>query len=314
MKERATKLLEDVGFSGLESEVYLALLKEPCATGYRVAQLIGKPAPNTYKALDSLRTKGVVVMDDTARTRTYSALPIGVYLEARTRELEEKQRELEREVADLETSTPEGGIFRLTSVEQVYTRARAMLDGAKRAVLLDVFPGPMEKLRPDIARAVKRGVNVFIKAYRPVAVKGADVVCPEKDDAPDLKLWNGDWLNITVDCCESLYSFLKPDGRRLHDAVWSRNQYVGMMNFNGLLHELLLTRVLNLLRQNKTREEIAPELRELGKRYLALALWRDAVPEGWFKEWPEEDGTKKKDKPAARRSGKRRVKKNREES
>jgi hypothetical protein len=73
--------------------------------------------------------------------------------------------------------------------------------------------------------------------------------------------------------------------------------------------------VLNLLRQDKTREEIAPELRELGRRYLALALWRDAVPEGWFKEWPKEDSRKKKrSKPAARRSGKRRVKKNREES
>ena len=46
-------------------------------------------------ALDSLRARGLVLMDDSSRTRTYSALPVGVYLENRRRELEERQRELE---------------------------------------------------------------------------------------------------------------------------------------------------------------------------------------------------------------------------
>ncbi|MBN2537139.1 TrmB family transcriptional regulator, partial [candidate division WOR-3 bacterium] len=288
MNSRAGRMLEEVGLSGLESEVYLALVREPCASGYRLAQMIGKPAPNTYKALDSLRTRGLVLLDDSSRTKTYSALPVGVYLENRRRELEEKQRELEREMADIDAAPVEGGIFRLTSVEQVFSRVRALLAGAERAVLLDAFPGPLEKLRPDVGRAVKRGVSVFVKAYRPVELKGADVVCPAGGDAPDLAYWNGDWLNITVDCRESLYSFIRPGGKDLYDAVWTRNQYVGMMNFNGLLHELLLTRVLQLLRQDKTREDISPVLRELGKRYLAMDLWRDAAPEGWMKDWPKE--------------------------
>lgn len=312
MKERAGRLLGELGLSGLEAEAYLALLGEPCATGYRVAQMIGKPAPNTYKALDSLRARGLALMDDSSRTKTFTALPVGTFIENRRRELEEKQRELEREMAGIDTSPAEGGIFRLMSVEQVFSRVRALLVGAQRAVLLDAFPGPLAELRPDVLRAVKRGVSVFVKAYRPVELRDADVVCPKEGDAPDLAYWDGDWLNITVDCRESLYSFIRPGGKGLHDAVWTRNQYVAMMNFNGLLHELLLTRVLSLLRQDKTREEIAPVLRELGKRYLAMDLWRAAAPEGWFKEWPKKEATG--GKPAARCAGKRRAKKSREES
>jgi len=313
MRSRTAKLLEEVGLSGLEASVYLALLREPCATGYRVAQVIGKPAPNTYKALDSLRAKGAVLMDDTSRTRSYTALPIAAYLEGQRRELEDRQRELELEMAEMDTSTAEGGIFRLSDANQVYSRARKMLEEARKAVLLDVFPDPLEKLRPDIARALKRGVHVFIKAYRTVEVKGADVICPQEGDAPDLKMWNGDWLNVAIDCCESMYSFLKPDGQGVHDAVWSRNRYLGLMNFNGLVFELMLTRVLQLLRQDKTREEIAPEFRELGKRYFADSLWREAVPEGWMKDWPNADARKRRKAPK-RPAGKRRVKRCGEES
>jgi hypothetical protein len=249
------------------------------------------------------------MIDETTRTKTYTALPIAAYLEEKRRHLEEKQHEFEQEVAGLETSTAEGGIFRLSSVEQVYARARKMLEGASNAVLLDVFPGPLEKLRPDIARAVKRGIHVFVKAYRPTKLKGADMVCPDEGDAPDLALWNGDWLNVAVDCCESLYSFLKPDGKGVHDAIWNRNRYLGMMSFNGLMFELMLTRMVRLLRQDKTRKEIAPEFRELTGRYMALDLWRDATPEGWMKEWKPESSRKKTKTPVRQSKGRKKKEK-----
>ncbi len=307
MRDKLNNLLSDVGFTGLEGSVYLALLREPCSTGYRIAQLIGKPAANIYMALDSLRAKGAVMVDETSRTKTYSAMPLATYLEGKRRELEEKQREFEKEVAGLEPSAAEGGIFRLIGADQVYARARKMLEGARSAVLLDVFPGPLDELRPDVVRALKRGVHVFIKAYRPAELRGADIVCPEKGDAADLKIWNGDWLNVAVDCRESLFSFLKPDGKGVHDAVWNRNQYLGMMNFNGLVFELLLTRTTQLLRQGKTREEIAPEFRQLSNRYLAFSLWRDATPEGWMREWkPKSHRKRTKDTAKSRKGRKKR--------
>ncbi len=307
MREKLKNLLSDVGFTGLEGSVYLVLLREPCSTGYRVAQLIGKPAANIYMALDSLRAKGAVMVDETSRTKTYSAMPLATYLEGKRRELEEKQREFEEGIAGLETSTAEGGIFRLTAADQVYARVRKMLEGARKAVLLDVFPAPMDEIHPDVVRALKRGVDVFIKAYRPIKLSGADIVCPEEGDAPDLKIWNGDWLNIAVDCCQSLFSFLKPDGKGVHDAIWNRNRYLGMMNFNGLIFELLLTRTVQLLRQNKTRDEIAPEYRRLNNRYLAFSLWREATPEGWMKEWmPESPGMRPKTAARKRKGRKKR--------
>lgn len=50
----------DLGFTGLEADVYTALLAESPTTGYRVAQALGKAVANTYKAIASLEAKRAV--------------------------------------------------------------------------------------------------------------------------------------------------------------------------------------------------------------------------------------------------------------
>ena len=91
MKERMRPLLGSIGFSGLEIDAYLALLEQPNASGYQVAQKIGKLVGSTYKALDSLRAKGAVVANETARPTTFVALSISEYMDARRRDLEDLQ-------------------------------------------------------------------------------------------------------------------------------------------------------------------------------------------------------------------------------
>ncbi|MFO7674803.1 MAG: helix-turn-helix domain-containing protein [bacterium] len=280
-------LLAGLGFSGLEAEVYLALLREPGATGYRVAQLTGKPAPNSYKALDALRAKGAAVLDDSAGSRSYAAVPIGEYLEGLKRGLDSRKQEIEQALAGIGAPPAQGGLYRLASVEQVFERARGLLECARRVALVDAFPGPLEELRPDIARAVKRGVSVFVKAYRAVDVPGCDLIAPSVGDAPDLAVWNGDWLNVVVDCNEAVLAFLKPGEAGVNEAVWSRNAYLGLIIYNGMLHELMMTRLLQMLRQDMTRKEMTPEFRRLSERYSGVFLADDVTPKSWKKSMPE---------------------------
>src|SRR4051812_29890401 len=61
---QSAQALQDLGFTGLEAEVYAALLEHSPVTAYRVAQQVGKAAANVYKAVESLRSKGAVLVDD----------------------------------------------------------------------------------------------------------------------------------------------------------------------------------------------------------------------------------------------------------
>ncbi|MDO8629132.1 MAG: helix-turn-helix domain-containing protein, partial [Phycisphaerales bacterium] len=73
-REQVIQTLVPLGFTPLEGEVYAILVAESPATGYRVAQAIGKPVANTYKAIESLERKGAIVVDD-GESRLCRAVP-----------------------------------------------------------------------------------------------------------------------------------------------------------------------------------------------------------------------------------------------
>lgn len=278
---RAASLLTGVGLTGLEAVAYIALLEEPGATAYRVAQLIGRPPPNTYKAIDALLAKGAVVADESSGSRTYAALPIREYLNSKRRQLDVQQDEIEQGLAGISTSSVEQGIFRLTAADQVYERCRTMLDRAESVVLIDAFPAPLTELRKAAQSAARRGVDVFIKPYVPTSIPGCDFLAAERD-APQLKVWNGDWLNVTADCSESVQAFLAKDGTGVHAATWCRNPYLAMLDFNGMASEFILTRVIQLADKGSDGRTIEAEIKGLMRRYMKFEPFVSGIPDAWL--------------------------------
>jgi len=293
MKQRVQGLLCEIGFCGLEAAVYQALLQEPGATGYRISQIVGKPVANTYKALDSLRVKGAIVVDETSGTRTYAALSIHEYLDRMKENLTAKQVQIERGLKELVVTPMQSGIFQLTGVEQVYERVKNILKEAKSIVLVDAFPQPLEKIRTELNSALKRGVKIFIKAYAPTKFQGCDLVAPEKETA-QLKAWNGDWLNIFVDCGEFVQSFLKKGNAGVHEAVWSRNPYLSFLAYGGFLNELLLTRIGQMIKAGSDTEAITQEMKRLGKRYIEDTCLFEVIPDRWKGDWLKQELKRRK--------------------
>jgi hypothetical protein len=287
MKERVQNLLAEIGFSGLEAEVYLALLREPCASGYRVAQLVGKPVANTYKALDSLRVKGAVVADESAGTRTHAALSVNEYIDGMRRSLEVKQEQIKQELKDVAATPLSGGIFELTTIAQVYERCRRLLRDAKSVALVDAHGRPLQELKAELITAAKRGVKVFVKTYAPLEIAGCEVLAPDKDVGHNF--WNGDWLNVMIDWREYVESFLKRNGTGVWEAVWSRNPYLASLACNGCLHELILTRVGQMLRTGSDSKTLIQEIRRLAKRYEEDSPLYDVIPDGWKTEQAKQE-------------------------
>lgn len=278
---RAENLLAGIGLTGLEASAYVALLREPGATAYRVAQSIGKPPPNTYKALDALLAKGAVVVDESSGSRTYAALPVREYLNSKRRILDAQQREIEQALADVTVETVEQGIFRLATVDQVYERCRTMIAEARWLVLIDAFPGPLGELEKEARAAARRGVDVFIKPYAPISIPGCDVL-EASPAAPQLDIWNGDWLNVVADCSESIQAFLKKDGAGVFAASWCRNPYLGMLDFNGMASEFILTRIIQLAAKGGDGRTIENEIKGLMRRYMKFEPFVSGIPDAWL--------------------------------
>ena len=164
--KRAPSTLQALGFSEIEALVYCYLLTNSPATGYRVSRGIGKPVANTYKAIADLKDRGVlgVSNDDKTIARPISPEELLGRLDG---EFQGHRTRAAAELAKLSREPDDEHVYRLSTTEEVLSRARAMMDGAQKIVLIDAFPGFWDALRSSAAQAQTRGVTVLAKLYAP---------------------------------------------------------------------------------------------------------------------------------------------------
>jgi HTH-type transcriptional regulator, sugar sensing transcriptional regulator len=256
--------LVDLGMSGLEAEAYAFLLRESPATGYRVAQAIRKPAANTYKALESLQTKGAVIVES-GTSRLHRAVPPDEFLRHLDRRFQEQRARALSALRRVRGGADDDRVYQLRSPGQVLERCRAMLARARRIALVDAFPEPLARIRADLEAAVARGVEVAVKGYEPSVISGASVVVAE--DAKQVKSrWPGQWLNVVADGQEHLLALFANGCESLHQAVWSGSAYVSWVYHSALASEITLSALADRIEKRVP----AAELRRLLARFDRL--------------------------------------------
>jgi HTH-type transcriptional regulator, sugar sensing transcriptional regulator len=241
MRFQAAKTLEALGFSQIESLVYCFLLEESPATGYRVSHGIGKPTANTYKAIAALAQRGAIIVDD-SESRLCRAVPPGELLDRLNRDFDGRRRIAENELSKIRQASGDDRVYYLTSVDQVLERARSMLNAAKSAALLELFPRAAPLLGPELEAAAQRGVHVAVKAYAPIALRGVIVVTsPEAQRV--LSVWPGQQVSIAVDGEQFMTALLSQDATSVHQALWSNSTFLSCFYYNALNVEQVLTDV-----------------------------------------------------------------------
>jgi len=250
--------LAALGFTNLEAEVYTALLRQSPSTGYRIAQSLGKPAANTYKAIESLEAKGAVLVDDGA-SRLCRAVPPDELLANLGRAFADRREVASRALARFREAPADDRVYQMRSREQVMERARQMLERATEVALLDAFPGPLEELRPDVERAVARGIDVAIKIYAPADVAGAEVIAPP-NAGTILARWPGEWVNLVVDGAEHLLAFLAPGGGEVYQAVWSGSAYLSWVYHSAVSSEMILAALEGRIEQGAAADALQKDL------------------------------------------------------
>ena len=233
-----TTALVGIGFTALEAEVYGALARGGASTGYRVARMIGKPAANTYKAIESLHAKGAVLVDD-SKARVVRAVPPRELIRLVGRDLDTRKKRVSDALADLPVPDTDRRIYELGTRAQVFERARTMLAGARRIALLDVGPGPLAELRDDLVKAARRGVTVALRCEADAPLPGVEVVRIPPRGTAAAEPWPGEWLTIVVDGTEHALAVFTADGE-LHQGVWSNSAFLAWVFHSGLAAEITL--------------------------------------------------------------------------
>ena len=254
IRSKVFDLLRELGLNQLEAEIYIFLLPQPPMTAYKIAKNIGKPTANVYKAVERLSRKGALIIEE-GPGRTCRAVPARVFLRRAEQDYREISLMAQKVLKNVEVSPIDEHVYRVDSVEQVYAYCREMLDKAKVVVVIDAFPIPLQKIASLAADAVKRGVKVFIEAYEPITVEGAQIAfIPIADKL--VSQWNAQQLNVVVDGEENLMALLTQDGSGVLQAYWSNSLYLSCLHHGGRLCEQTLVRALQARQSGVSPEEI----------------------------------------------------------
>ncbi len=256
--------LESLGFTGLEAEVYTFMLREPAVTGYRVAQALGKPTANTYKAIESLERKGAVIVDD-GENRVFRAIPVAELLNELGRRFDENRRRAADVLAGLGKETTDDRLYELRRRGQVLERCRAMLDRCRHVAVADLAPVVLVALCDSLERAAARGVEVVIKTYEPFDVPGARVVVRPRGHEV-IGAVPGQFLSLNIDGAEHLLALLRSQDDAVHQAIWTGSAIVSFLLYNGLVNEVSQVAVMCELDKSTTVDalrEVFSSLRHL---------------------------------------------------
>jgi sugar-specific transcriptional regulator TrmB len=250
--------LTDLGFTALEAEVYLHLLTESPATGYRIAQRLGKPTANVYKALESLEQKGTVLVEEGPNRLARPVDPDEILSQAE-RGFQARRERAARALAQAHSSARDQKLYPLRGYDQVIERTRSMLDRAERLVILDIFPSPLGELRASIESAIARGVEVALEVYEPVDLPGADVVLSWTPETT-LQRWPGDAIHVVVDAREWLIALLARGERRVVQAVWTESPFLAATQHTCLASDFLAMKLRRLVDAHLPKGIVETEL------------------------------------------------------
>ena len=239
MRTSAKDSLIELGFTNLEAQLYCELLKSAPATGYKLAQAVGKAAANVYQALGVLEQKNAVLVDDGA-TRSYRPVPPEELLAVLESGFFKRQKAAKAALERLHAPVPSDKIFQLRNAAQTMARARQMLADATEVVLFDLFPAPLAALRSELTAAAARGVQVSGVVYAPNAPR--EFLClPSHGQPRTPDNWPGSQLTLVVDARQFLVALFSSDGKELHHAFWSDSVYLSCLQHSGLGCELRLS-------------------------------------------------------------------------
>jgi sugar-specific transcriptional regulator TrmB len=264
--KQSIRSLSELGFTELEATVYAYLVENSPATPYRVAQEIGKPVANTYKAVKSLSQKGAVLIDETKNRQCQAISPDELLGKIKQSFLKRHQTATDS-LSRLKPSGDHEKIFALETAEQVFDRCRKLIEHAENIILVDAFPQTIEILKPWLEAAAKRKISVIAQVYKPIKIKGAEIVNFQTADLM-LGRWQGQWLILVVDGAEYVFAYLNADGVSVQKAIWCGSVFLSIPQHSNLALAFRASVLEELIKQGVSHDKLLQTLKQTEKWQL----------------------------------------------
>lgn len=244
-EQKADEILIQIGFTQLESDVYLYLLTEGAHTGYAVAKAIGKAVANVYKAIERLAQKGAVEQSS-GKNKQCIAVPWRQLITSETKKFNSNMDALSQALTRLPEHQDDEQVYQIKNAAQVKDQAVRIIENAEHVILANVEPQAMSWLFEPLIAAARRGVEVRIKVYEAIKLPGVIVVLRQNGRQVYSKTKDVQ-LTLCADGKEMINALLTLDTTKVIQAFRSKSALMTLMLYNQLLYELVLTELKKVI-------------------------------------------------------------------
>lgn len=192
--------LVELGFTSSEARVYLALLRQPEATGYELAKAAELQRANAYAALASLSAKDLVTRTRPDGPARYVAAPPAEALGRIKRSTERTVDSLIADLALLPRRRRTAAFYQLRGREAVIDRVVSLVDGAEHRLAVCAWAEDLDWLGGPLRAAAQSGCRVVVNLFGDADVDFGEVY---RHESPDRTV-GGHLLTLTVDATIAL--------------------------------------------------------------------------------------------------------------
>lgn len=162
-----------LGFSPLEANIYMTLLKEGEMSGYKLAKAIGISRSSVYAALEGMYKKGMVskVNDEVS---SYIASNPSVLFKQLKQAFVEHADQAEQQLAGLYEDKREERFTNLHGFDSIVSSAKEMLLSAEKEVYVNT-DFDLSLFGPELMKLQKRNVRVIVFSFASLDTKDLEI-------------------------------------------------------------------------------------------------------------------------------------------
>lgn len=184
MTDLVTKL-SGFGFSKTDALVYIELLKNGRASGYKIAKNISLARSTVYSSIDNLFNNGYIFMADGDIKEYEAKSPDLIFKKIEENAIKDIEF-LKEELSSLANEQKKDFIYNISGHDHLLLKAKEMIEQSVSEVYLNT-DFPLGFLKKEMKSAVARGVRVIVFSFNKVEVYDDNIETfsrfsvPEKD-------------------------------------------------------------------------------------------------------------------------------------
>ena len=252
MNEQIITQFQELGFTQLESEIYLYLVKNGVSTGYSIGKGINKPAANVYKALDTLGQKGGVI-SASSNNKMFNAVDWRLLLDNHKKRFEQTIDKLNEQMESIVQPDIDEQVYQIDNRAQVIETSLSMINNAHTMVLGDIEPDALPLLSDALINAAKRGVEVRVKLYENAELPGVNISL-RRHGSPIHNKTDDVAFSFSCDGSNFMLAMLAKNGKNVIQAFQSQSALMTMTMHTQILYGQVLTELKDLLKHNQLEQ------------------------------------------------------------